>query len=96
MLWLQVNSDIEPMAVLIHPTVGYRMNLTGILKGERWREQLSDPTSSQYYTLSQHFSEKVMQTYSLLILHFIYYHFTYAFINLYVVSPGFSCIGEVE
>lgn len=50
------------MDVPIHPTVEYRMNLTGILKGERWREQLSDPTSSQYSTLSQHFSEKVTCT----------------------------------
>lgn len=59
MFCLQVNNDMEPMAVLIHPEVEYRMNLTGILKGERWSVHLSDPTSSQYYTLSQHFSEKV-------------------------------------
>lgn len=51
------------MAVLVHPTAEYRMNLTGILKGEHWRVRLSDPTSSQYYTLSQHFSEKVPLTY---------------------------------
>ncbi|XP_046701179.1 LOW QUALITY PROTEIN: interphotoreceptor matrix proteoglycan 2 [Silurus meridionalis] len=55
----EFSCNIEPMAVLIHPTVENRMNLTAILKEERWREQLSNPTSSQYYTLSQQFSEKV-------------------------------------
>ncbi|KAI5621418.1 interphotoreceptor matrix proteoglycan 2 isoform X5 [Silurus asotus] len=57
--FITFNCNIEPMAVLIHPTVENRMNLTAILKEERWREQLSNPTSSQYYTLSQQFSEKV-------------------------------------
>ncbi|KAF4087323.1 hypothetical protein AMELA_G00093980 [Ameiurus melas] len=53
------SNAIEHIPVPIHPTVEYRMNLTGILKGERWRVQLSNPTSSLYYTLSEHFSEKV-------------------------------------
>ncbi|KAF5903083.1 sentrin-specific protease 7 isoform X1, partial [Clarias magur] len=49
----------EPVAVMIHPAVERRMRFTGMLKGERWRVELSDPTSNQYYNLSQHFSEQV-------------------------------------
>ncbi|XP_060731975.1 interphotoreceptor matrix proteoglycan 2 isoform X1 [Tachysurus vachellii] len=52
----EVNNEIEPVQ---HAAVEHRMNLTGILKGEQWSVQLSDPNSDRYYTISQQFSEKV-------------------------------------
>ncbi|XP_036425913.1 interphotoreceptor matrix proteoglycan 2 [Colossoma macropomum] len=57
----EINNEIEleTAAVPGHLLAEQRVELTGLLTGEPWSEELSDPTSNQYRTLTQLFSQKI-------------------------------------
>ncbi|XP_072542500.1 interphotoreceptor matrix proteoglycan 2 isoform X2 [Salminus brasiliensis] len=57
----QINNEIELEAAAVpgSPLVEQRVELTGLLTGELWSEELSDPSSIQYHTLTQLFTQKI-------------------------------------
>ncbi|KAL7866017.1 hypothetical protein SRHO_G00112640 [Serrasalmus rhombeus] len=57
----EINNEIEleTAAVPGRSLAEQRVELTGLLTGEPWSEELSDPTSNQYHTLTRLFSQKI-------------------------------------
>lgn len=57
----EINNEIELEAAAVpgSPLVEQRVELTGLLTGEPWSEELYDPTSNQYHTLTQIFTKKI-------------------------------------
>uniref|UniRef100_A0AAR2LW81 Interphotoreceptor matrix proteoglycan 2 n=1 Tax=Pygocentrus nattereri TaxID=42514 RepID=A0AAR2LW81_PYGNA len=58
---ITINNEIEleTAAVPGRSLAEQRVELTGLLTGEPWSEELSDPTSNQYHTLTRLFSQKI-------------------------------------
>ncbi|KAL7881445.1 hypothetical protein AOLI_G00082930 [Acnodon oligacanthus] len=57
----EINNEIELEAAAVpgRSVAEQRVELTGLLTGEPWSEELSHPTSNQYRTLTQLFSQKI-------------------------------------
>ncbi|XP_049341219.1 interphotoreceptor matrix proteoglycan 2 isoform X2 [Astyanax mexicanus] len=57
----EINNEIELEAAAVpgSPLLEQRVELSALLTGEQWSEELLDPTSNQYHTLTEQFTQKI-------------------------------------